>query len=141
MKVYRYLSEKELNNILSGQTETLGNVFSHDKHIRKNTHKYKKDTKYIHFFKTPNSMKMLSYLYRKIDTPFYFCTFEIPFNILAMHGGKGFYPASGYDNINTLREYAIPLEMFDPNWLKEYTIDTERSKLSFSDVEKLCNER
>ena len=137
MKVYRYLSKDELNSILSGKTENLGNIFVHKQGVRKNTHKYQPNTKYLHFFKNHDSMKMMSYLYRNIDTPFYFCTFEIPFHVLALHGGNGYYPASGYDNITVLKEYCVSVDKFNPTWLKDHEPDTERNQISFEDVSEL----
>ena len=82
---------------------------------------------------------MLSYLYRKLKDNYYFCEFDIPFHVLAMHGGKGYYPASGYDNRCVLKEYAISADSFDPSWLVEYTLDTQRNTIKFSDVEFLAN--
>jgi hypothetical protein len=47
----------------------------------------------------------------------YFCTYSIPSNILRKHMGKGLYIPSGYDLSYTVKEYAIPSEEFNPNWL------------------------
>ena len=82
-------------------------------------------------------MLMASYLYKHTKGNFYFCTFDIPFSVLALHGGKGFYPASGYYNTTVLKEYAIDAKDFQPSWLKEYSVDSEREKISFGDVAHL----
>ncbi len=137
MEVYRYLHQTELNNILSGQTAELGKEYDKPGKERKNTHKYKEGIRYTHFFKSKSSMLMTSYLYKNLDGNFFFCTFDIPITVLALHGGKGFYPASGYDNLTTLSEYAVPSDKIKAEWLKEYTLDTNRESLSFSDITHL----
>ena len=137
MEVYRYLHQSELNNILNGNTDKLGREFDKPGKERKNTHKYKEGVKYIHFFKSKSSMLMTSYLYHKLDGNFFFCTFDIPLRVLAFNGGKGFYPARGFDNITELKEYAVSVEQFKPEWLKEYTLDTNRDNISFSDITSL----
>ena len=105
MLVYRYLHETELNNILSGKTGNLGVEYGKYENKENNTHKYRSGVSYMHFFKNKDSMLMTSFLYRNLDGNFYFCTFDIPFQVLALHGGKGFYPASGYYNTTVLKEY------------------------------------
>lgn len=135
MRVFRYLHENELNKLLSGNTFDLGVEYGNHKNIRNNTFKYKAGISYLHFYKKPEAMQMLSYLYRNLDGNFYFCEFEIPFHVLALHGGEGYYPASGYDNTTVLKEYAISAANFDSSWLKKYTLDTKRQTLNFSDAE------
>ena len=137
MEVYRYLHQSELNNILNGKTEELGKENDKPGKLRKNTHKYKEGIKYIHFFKSKSSMLMTSYLYHKLDGNFFFCTFDIPITTLIRYGGKGYYPASGYDNLTVLNEYAVPADKFKPEWLKEYTLDINRDNITFSDVSQL----
>lgn len=137
MEVYRYLRQSELNNILNGNLEALGQEYEKPGKLRKNTHKYQEGTKYIHFFKSKSSMLMMSYLYHKLDENFFFCTFDIPLRVLAFHGGKGFYPASGFDNTTELKEYAVSAKLIKPEWLKEYTLDTNRDNISFKDVAHL----
>lgn len=137
MKVYRYLSQTELNNILSGKIEELGKEYEKPGRERKNTHKYKENVKYMHFFKSKSSMLMTSYLYSKMPGNYFFCTFDIPIRVLALHGGKGFYPASGYDNITVLNEYAVPANQVKPEWLEEYNLDTNRENIAFKDIANL----
>ena len=135
MRVFRYLHENELNKMLSCNTMDLGVEYGNYKNTRNNTFKYKSGINYLHFYKKQESMQMLSYLYKNLDGNFYFCEFDIPFHILALHGGEGYYPASGYDNITVLKEYAISSDSFDPSWLKSYTLDTNRESLQFSEAE------
>ena len=137
MEVYRYLNQTELNNILQGNTNALGKEYEKPGKLRKSTHKYKEGTKYIHFFKSKSSMLMMSYIYHKLDGNFFFCTFDIPLKVLAFHSGTGFYPASGYDNMTELKEYAISIDKFKPEWLKEYTLDTNRENISYKDISDL----
>ena len=135
MKVYRHLSEKELNLMLEGKTQALGNYFSKptkEMKYRKNTHNYDESTKYIHFFKHKNSLKMMSYINKNLKGNFYFCTFDIPFRELIFHGGKGFYPSPGYDTDGTLKEYAVPVDRFKTEWLIEYTLDEDRKAMTLA---------
>lgn len=136
MIVYRYLGEDELKKILSENTESLGNSFqtNKDKQLNKNTHHYKPDEKYMHFFKKETSMQMMSYLYRKANGNFYFCSFDIPIKALLFHSGKGFYISSGYDGPDSLKEYAIPVSQFKPEYLESYTLDKTRNSLELHEV-------
>ena len=137
MIVYRYLNQTELNKLLAGNTFDLGVEYGNYRNIRNNTFKYKSGIAYLHFFKNKDSMLMLSYLYRNQQDKFYFCEFDIPFRVLALHGGEGYYPASGYDNRTVLKEYAISAKYFNPSWLKSYTLDTQRDNIEFKDVDFL----
>ena len=136
MEVYRYLHENELNNILSGYVGNLGVEYGREI-PGFNTHKYKSGINYMHFFKNKSSMLMTSYLYKNLEGNFYFCTFDIPFTVLALHGGKGYYPASGYEGDMVLKEYAIDAKSFNPNWLKKYELDANRKNITYSDVSHL----
>jgi hypothetical protein len=129
------MSETELKKIISGDIESLGHTFESNKgkKYRKNTHHYKNGEKYLHFFKHESSMKMMSYLYREVEEKFFFCSFNIPFSILALHSGKGFYPSSGYDN-EELKEYAIPLSQFKPEYLISYELDKTRKNTDLEHV-------
>ncbi|MGN0961699.1 MAG: hypothetical protein ACI4PF_05855 [Christensenellales bacterium] len=77
MKVYRYLSENELNKFLNGDMQNLGH--------------YK----------------------------------------LLITRGEGFYLSRGYD-IDAYREFAVPADWIKPDYLVEYTLDTDRKNISLS---------
>ena len=103
--------------------------------VRKNSHKYKNDEKYLHFFKRPQAMQMIKYLYKNIEGNFYFCTFNIPITQLILHHGQGYYPTSGYEeDVHTESEFAIHVDKFNPDWLTEYTLDTERQNISLGEA-------
>ena len=118
MKVYRFLSEKEYLRILNGEKDKLGNSAFYGKNWT-NTHHYKKDIKYIHFFKDKSSIDLIKYIrtLEKQNDIFYICEFDIPYSKPLFHSGKGFYlEHSGYGETSVI-EYAIDAKIFDPNWL------------------------
>jgi hypothetical protein len=47
----------------------------------------------------------------------YYCTYSIPQKILKKYAGKGFYMTSGYTFYETIKEYAIPITEFNPEWI------------------------
>lgn len=127
MKVYRYLSESELNLIRSGG-ENLGNTFDRKNYKRQNNHRYRKGVKYIHFYKQLESMEHIRREYIKDQNQgmrYYFCSFNVPATILALHRGKGHYDGRGYDEVGAITsvEYAIPADKFDPAWLDKVVLD------------------
>ena len=115
MKVYRYLSQKELDKILIGNTCYFSRV---------NTHNYNKDIKYLHFYKNPKHLRFARELHNKDYSDYYFCEFNIPAIHLIKHAGHGTYDTGGYDcdRIKVL-EFALPVEKFNANYLKTYTLD------------------
>ena len=131
MKVYRYLSERELNNILNKDTSQIGARFAWH-NLGVNTHEYKHDENYLHFFKNKESMDEIREMYRYYPQNFYLCEFEIPKLVLYFAAGTGYYKAHGYDFESTeLTEYAIRVSKFNPNWLKEYTLDKDKQKIMY----------
>ena len=138
MKVYRYLHESELNKIKEGNTWEIGNVYKlmdAEPFKNSNTHRYKANTKYLHFFKRPQGMQMIKYLYKDLDEKFYFCTFDIPTIQLIQHYGQGYYPTSGYDqDVHRENEFSIPVDKFNPKWLVDYQLDTDRQSITLSDA-------
>lgn len=137
MKVYRYLSKTELNNILNGNIDKLGNEFSHSKIARMNTHKYKKGEKYLHFFKDKESITNIRKLHKNSNADFYICTFEIPKLTLFFGAGKGFYAPCGYDlDFNYETEFAIKTKHFNPKWLKDYVLDN-KNKMDDEEFEEI----
>lgn len=127
MRVYRYLTEEELNNILQGDTDNIGGKY----YGMDNTFKYKKDHKYIHFFKKLSDIKYIRALKKwRIEqghypaTDFYVCAFDVPAIILMLSSGEGVYYRSD-DHLNGVRvkEYALPNRLIKTQWLKAYVRD------------------
>lgn len=150
VKVYRYLSETELNNILSGKTEELGSSFHAKKIIEKkyntriNNHRYNPAEKYLHFFKKFSDIEHIRQERRHYEENFYFAEFEIPKLVLFFAAGKGYYNTlHGYDSFTeSISEYAVMVKNFNPEWLVGYTLD--KNKLTFmheEDYDKLTFSR
>lgn len=124
MKVYRYLSKKELMLILSGDKTCLGKEFNDEKYRKINNHKYKKGVKYLHFFKNKKDIKLIQNECRKFKREFYICEFDIPIMTLLFNSGYGVYDSSGYDyDFIKAKEFAIPVEKFETCWLTNYEKD------------------
>ena len=124
MKVYRYLSEDELEHILAGDIENIGNKFTNHKKDEINTHKYVEGVKYLHFFKKKEDTERMQLLYRRHIRPFYFCEFEIPKRTLFLHAGIGYYSPTGYDlDYIAAREFALPTSKFKKEYLVKYEKD------------------
>lgn len=134
MKVYRYLSETELNNILSGKTEELGNFFTHKRIIQKkygskvNNHSYNPKEKYLHFFKNLSDIEHIRQERRFYEENYYFAEFEVPALVLFFAAGRGYYNTlHGYDTyIESIKEYAVMAKYFNPNWLVGYALDQNK---------------
>ena len=111
--VYRIVSKREKEAIANNDLSQLGlewhNLDSG------NTHKYKKGLKYIHFIDKKSDVLALYHELGKNKE--YFCTYSIPIKILQKHTGKGFYITKGYEQYRTVKEYAIPSEEFNSDWL------------------------
>ena len=129
MKVYRYISEEELMNIYNGQVDELGNEFNRKDYKRQNNHRYKPNTKYLHFFKDKSSIELIrrEVLHKDKDGVYYFCSFDIPATILFKYGGKGHYDGSYKVPYRTVREYAIPVDCFDTKWIQRVIPDDRQS--------------
>lgn len=128
MKVYRYLSAEEYEKIINNQVEKLGNIF-YGKELA-NNFRYKKDERYMHFFKHKESMKEMQQLYYKDGKDYYFCCFDIPFRVLVHGIGTGCYTASGYDvDCEYHREFIVPVKKFKAEWLKVAEFDKHKHNL------------
>lgn len=134
MKVYRYLSETELNNILAGNTQELGGNFINKRMVLKkykvkvNNHRYNPKEKYLHFFKNFSDIEHIREERRYYEDNFYFAEFEIPALVLFFAAGKGYYNSlHGYDTfVDSVTEYAVLAKNFNPNWLVGYTLDKNK---------------
>lgn len=134
MKVYRFMNEMELRMYFSGQTQEVGRVMKLDR--CGNNHNYKKNTKYVHFFKR---LKDVYYIkqhcdfnnrYNK-DMRYYIACFDIPKNIL--NAGQGHYYRehfSGYEHPGTVKvaEYAVESSLMK----EEYLIYFKQEKADYN---------
>jgi len=118
MKVYRYLSENELNTMLENQVDKLGRSFCRS---RSNTHKYKKGERYIHFFKNFKSLSNMRRLRSSYNEVYYYCEFDIPMLILMAGRGLGYYNSSYRWGVKEkCIEYIVPSKYFKKSWLVSY---------------------
>lgn len=88
--------------------------------------RYRKDQKYLHFFKNKEDMNDMRMLYLKNGKEYYFCTFDIPYRILLIGKGHGYYYGYGYDTYplpETKREYIVNAKNFSPKWLIDAQLD------------------
>jgi hypothetical protein len=128
MKVYRYLCEQEYKNILEKNLDEVGSVCASKN--PSNSFRYKRDERYLHFYKSKESMKEMQKLYKLDGKDYYFCEFDIPFRILAHGIGTGYYSARGYDvDYEGHREYIVTMKKFNPDWLKGAELDKEKHAL------------
>lgn len=125
MKVFRYMTQAELNNILLGNYEKIGSCIVRDKNFISNTHKYQKGVKYLHFFKNRKNIERIKEYYRSRTCDCYICEFNIPLSKLIFHSGLGYYnEGKGYDMyITSVVEFALPVEDFDKSYLVSYQKD------------------
>lgn len=127
MLVYRFVSERELVNILSGNNHLLGAEYN-GQYKLSNNHKYEKGVKYLHFFKHKSAISFIRLYHTKDNCKHFVCTFDIPYSVLFKGKGKGRYETGGMEYLTTTeREYIIPTNEFDCSWLKSY--QTEQSYL------------
>ncbi len=125
MIVYRICKEEEIEHILNDKNfKNIGKTFKPNQAI--NTHLYKTNKNYIHFFKNIDSIFYLN-TYANI----YICTYCIPDNLLEEHYGIGYYlDRTNFNTLEKVPEYAIENEFIHFNQLlkieriKEY-IDIE----------------
>ena len=125
MKVYRFLSKKELNIILQGKTKQLGNFF-YGRDLS-NSNKYKEGVKYIHFFRKKSSIEYIKQVRtaeaktgNHQNVEYYVCEFDIPITKLIFNTGIGTYnELSGYGQLSLI-EFAIDARQFNSKWLVNY---------------------
>ena len=123
MKVYRYLSEDELNKIKEGDVLSIGGYYYKNP---TNSHRYDENERYLHFFANKKNylyVRDLHYFNNK-KCQFYLCEFNIPLRVLIRYAGVGYYvdmPDSGYDVSHVSKlEFAVPTSKFDGHWLVDY---------------------
>lgn len=137
MLVYRYMCEEEYNNIMKLNFEEVGGVY--EPKGASNTFRYKRDERYLHFYKDPDDMKIMQNFYFKDGKEYYFCSFEVPLPMLLKRMGKGYYESSGYDyDYIEKREYSIPVSEFNPKWIRDAILDEKKHEANqkFADIKQ-----
>lgn len=123
MVVYRYLSEEEFKNIVSGNIKNTGNVFYNAN--LSNTFRYKRDEKYLHFFKKIKDFPKIQAIRRDYGGKF-LCKFDIPLRILITRAGKGYYDSTkkGYVyDYDMVREFAVESKKMETEFLIDFVYD------------------
>ncbi|MBQ8425047.1 MAG: hypothetical protein IJX17_03385 [Clostridia bacterium] len=129
MLVYRYMCKDEYDNIMKLDFDKVGGVYA-PKGVS-NTFKYKRDERYLHFFKEMDDMEVMQKFYLKDGKDYYFCSFDIPFTVLLKTMGKGYYEPRGYDmDYASKREYAIPVSEFNPKWIQDAILDEKKHEIN-----------
>ena len=108
MKVYRLCRKEEIISILKNQNfDGVGQECIQDETI--NTHKYKNDKKYLHFFP-----KFDDLLYLNTTEGHYICIYDIEDEILEQTKGIGKYvDFIKFMNLVDIEEYAIETSSLD----------------------------
>ena len=106
MLLYRLCKEEEIIKILKTERITAVGKYCHNTH-KLNTHIYKKDKKYLHFFEEEYEIINLNPQIGK-----YICTYDIPKDIINDYQGFGYYRSIfDFESLNKVKEYAIPTEL------------------------------
>ena len=127
MRVYRYLTEEELNNILGDRCDNIGGKY----YGMQNSFRYDKKSRYIHFFKNLSDIQYIRALKKwriergdYLPTDFYICEFNIPAIILMLSEGEGVYCVSdSQPNGIKVKEFAIKNSIFKSRWMNRYVKD------------------
>ncbi len=126
MVVYRICNKEELDKIINGiPFYEIGRICTNDSKL--NSHEYKPNIKYLHFYKDYGSI-----FYLTTTKDYYICTYDIPDEILAEYEGYGRY----LDRVfmrkeEQVEEYAIPSSQIDANYLQK--IDRILDYVDFED--------
>ncbi len=119
MVIYRVCKKEEVKRILDERS--FDNVGNFCKNTEINSHNYKENTKYLHFFKSKTDL-----LYLNTSKGMYICIYDIPTEILTKYHGFGKYNsyfeiACSDDktiNLVSVEEYAIPSNIIKFKHLK-----------------------
>ena len=144
MIVYRYLTMDEILDFINGRFENIGSAYP--KSIDNNTHRYKPNQKYLHFFKNLGDLEAIKRSIQK-NGEMLIAKFDIPFFTLAKHMGIGYYEPSGYDfDCNYIREFAIPTTKLKAEYFvscakdKDGLMTSEKAEESLKRFEELLKE-
>ena len=125
MKLYRYLSEKELQHIMTNEIDKIGSFYDSNEYKDINTHKYKKGVKYLHFYFDKKEISKVRSLALQGRSVCYICEFEIPFYKIFNHIGIGKYYGNGYNGTNDkVYEVALPAHKMKREYLTSHEKDT-----------------
>ncbi|MBE5735428.1 MAG: hypothetical protein E7361_03185 [Clostridiales bacterium] len=127
MKLYRYMTESELNAFNLNDLTNVGSVFDKTTgHKYANTHCYEEGVKYLHFFKNKSDIKFMRSMYKEVEKEFYICEFDVPVLTALKYRGKGIYDMGGYDTDRVYAtEYAIPVFKLKPEYLVAHKFDNQ----------------
>jgi len=116
MIVYRVCKHEEYNQIFSNENfNNIGNYFDNEETSTMNTHKYKENTRYLHFFL--DLITSISYLAILEET--YVCKYDIPDEILNQYKGVGYYIDMHNYHSHEAIEYAIESNQIKFDYLKQ----------------------
>lgn len=128
MKVYRYLGARELREILTGNTKTIGKTFSREFFRHSNSHRYKDGVRYLHFFQNKKDIEKIKFIHHKASGQFYVCMFDIPKKLMKKGVGK-YYNQRGYEPfVEKAKEYILPANDLDCSSLCSYEEYGEKGK-------------
>ncbi len=138
MKLYRYLSEEELEHIKANEIDKIGSVYNDKKSYKRiNTHNYKKDVKYLHFYFDKREISRIEKLGFQGSKICYICEFEIPFYVIFSHIGTGRYDCQGYAvPYETVYEVALPAKKMKSKYLKSFEKDKNSGPIDFGPIIK-----
>ncbi len=123
MKVYRYLTQAELDAFLAKDISIVGSEYDNS-YRRVNTHRYKDGVNYLHFYMHQKDIRCAKAMHRDDRQDYYTCQFNIPVMTLLRHRGHGIYDIGGYDcDIYRAVEFAIPVDEIKAEYLTDYEYD------------------
>ena len=135
MLVYRYLCEEEFQNIVNLRLDEIGTVY-YGKKVS-NSFRYKKDEKYLHFYKDKKNMNEMRLLRLRDGKEYYYCTFDIPVSVLAHGIGTGYYCSRRGDrDYEHIREFIVMAKKFNPKWLIDAEFDQDKHRRIEADRER-----
>lgn len=148
MKLYRYLTEEELENIKANELDKIGFIYDDKKYKKVNTHRYKSGIKYLHFYFDKKEISRIDSLGFKGDSECYVCEFEIPFYVIFPYIGIGKYDGHGYKYLtDMIYEVALPSNKMKQKYLigcekyKKYEAIDYESKPNTYNTNKINDEQ
>ncbi len=142
MEVYRYISEEELNKIKADDMKTLGRIYNEG--CESNTHKYRQDVYYVHFFKSLKNIQRIQMI-NQYRPGKYIAKFDIPFSLIIRSMGFGYYKSpkysSGYDYlVDKVFELAVESEKLKPSYFVDAVKDVD-GKMTAKQAEEKFKEQ
>jgi len=105
MQVFRLCKEDEIKKILNQKSFTeVGQICKKNHEL--NSHNYRNNVKYLHFFKNK-----IDLLYLNTASGRFICTYDIPEEFLRQYAGQGKYKDYiAFKTLCNVDEYAIPVK-------------------------------